>query len=84
MASGLAASLRLLAPDSYRDAIQSEGFQQDLSDVAIENMNYEAAALTVSLGLLTPSALGAFEPQRLVSGAEAARAVEELALHVTR
>ena len=63
--------------------MDSSRFEQNFPDLASSFPRYQAAALAVSLGLLTVSENGDFEPQGFVRGAEAVSAVEALAAHVT-
>jgi tetratricopeptide (TPR) repeat protein len=82
LATALARALENLAPDAYDAARRSSG-GQDFADLARQNPDYDAAALSVSLGLLAPGEGGAFEPRRIVTGAEAASAVAALRTHMT-
>ena len=81
LATALSRSLESLAPDIYRAARESAN--QDFADLRRENPGYDAAALAVSLGLMTPGEGGVFEPRRIVSGADAASAVAALRTHMT-
>jgi tetratricopeptide (TPR) repeat protein len=83
LARTLARALEVLAPDAYLRARAASGFDQDFPDLPRQNAGYEAAAIAVSLGLLRSGEGRAFEPQRLVSGAEATTAVVELGSHMT-
>ncbi len=83
LSEALARALERLAPEAYREAMDSSRFEQNFPDLASSFPRYESAALAVSLGLLTVSENGAFEPQGFVSGAEAVSAVEALAAHLT-
>ena len=82
LADGLAAALEILAPTAYDLARESSRFDQNFPDLSSENIHYESAALSVSLGLLMARAGGDFGPQNLVSGSEAVSAVEVLAAHM--
>jgi hypothetical protein len=81
LADALSRALELLSPESYRAARESSRFEQRFSDLAPGNPQYEAAALAVSLGLISARE-GAFDPQGFVSGSEAATAVDTLAAHM--
>lgn len=83
LADALARAIERLAPDAYRDAMDSPGREQSFPDLAASNPRFEAAALAVSLGLVRVSESGDFEPQGFVSGAEAVSAVAALAAHLT-
>ena len=82
LADGLAAAIEILAPAAYDLARESSRFQQNFTDLSSENIHYESAALSISLGLLMARASGDFDPQSLVSGSEAVTAVEVLAAHM--
>jgi tetratricopeptide (TPR) repeat protein len=83
LARTLARALEVLAPDAYERARSTLAFDQDFPDLPRQNAGYEAAVIAVSLGLLRPGEGRAFEPQRLVSGADATTAVVELGEHMT-
>ncbi len=83
LATALSRTLENLAPDVHGAARESKA-SQDFADLARENPGYDAAALAVSLGLMTPGEGGVFEPRRIVSGADAASAVAALRTHMTR
>lgn len=83
LARALDAALEALAPEVREAAIRSDAFAQEFTDLPRENPDYEAAAVAVSLGLLPPGEGGGFDAQAFVSGAEAARAVDALAAHMT-
>ncbi len=83
LAKALARTLRLLAPDLY-SAKRAAASSEEFSDLARENVNYDAAAIAVSLGLMKRADSGEFDPQRIVTGAEAVSAVSALALDMTR
>ena len=82
LADGLAAAIEVLAPTAYDMARRSSRFRQHFPDLSSENIHYESAALTISLGFLMARASGDFDPQSLVSGSEAVSAVEVLAAHM--
>ena len=82
LANALSRALENLAPESFGAARGSAG-SQEFADLARQNPGYDAAALSVSLGLLTPGEGGAFEPRRIVTGPEAASAVAALRAHMT-
>jgi len=82
LASALSRALEKLAPDAYDAARRSSG-EREFADLARQNPGYDAAALSVSLGLLAPGEGGAFEPWRIVTGLEAASAVAALRAHMT-
>jgi tetratricopeptide (TPR) repeat protein len=82
LATALARAFEVLAPDAYQGARGSSG-RPEFADLAPENPGYDAAALSVSLGLLEPGDAGGFEPRRLVSGPEATAAVAALKGYVT-
>jgi tetratricopeptide (TPR) repeat protein len=82
LARALAETLDVLAPDVY-SARRASALSEEFPDLPRENVNYSAAALAVSLGLLKRDESGAFEPQRIVTGAEAVAAVSALGLHMT-
>ena len=84
LADALSRALETFAPEAYRAAKESSRFDQSFSDLMPANRRYDAAALAVSLGLLTAREDGAFEPQGFVSGTEAAFAVETLSAHVAQ
>jgi tetratricopeptide (TPR) repeat protein len=83
LAEALARAVELLAPEAYGEALDSPGLEQSFPDLAASNPHFEAGALAVSLGLVTVSESGDFEPQGFVSGAGAVSAVEALAAHLT-
>jgi tetratricopeptide (TPR) repeat protein len=83
LARTLARALQVLAPDAYDRARASSGFEEGFADLPRQNVSYEAAAIAVSLGLLRSGEGRTFEPQRLVSGADATTAVVELGVHMT-
>lgn len=82
LATALSRALENLAPDAYSVA-RGTSAGQEFADLARENPGYTAASLAVSLGLMTPGEGGAFEPFRIVSGADAASAVAVLRTHMT-
>lgn len=82
LARALDRTLDILAPEVY-SARGPGARSQDFADLARENVNYHAAALAVSLGLMKTDDSGEFEPQRIVTGAEAVAAVSALGLYVT-
>ncbi len=82
LANALSRALENLAPDAY-DAARGSAGSQEFADLARQNPGYDAAALSVSLGLLAPGELGAFEPWRIVTGPEAASGVAALRTHMT-
>jgi tetratricopeptide (TPR) repeat protein len=82
LASALSRTLEKLAPESFA-AARSSAMRQEFSDLAPGNPAYDAAALSVSLGLLAPGEQGAFEPRRIVTGPEATSAVAALREHMT-
>jgi len=82
LANVLSRALKNLAPEAY-DALRRGARSRDFTDLARENPGYDAAALSVSLGLLGSGEGGAFEPRRIVSGSEAASAVAALREHMT-
>jgi len=82
LADGLAAAIEILAPTAYDMARESSRFDQNFPDLSSENIHYESAALSISLGFLMARASGDFDPQSLVSGSEAVSAVEVLAAHM--
>jgi hypothetical protein len=83
LARALDAALEVLAPEVHAAALRSDEFAQDFPDLPRENLDHEAAALAVSLGLLPRGEDGGFDPQSFVSGAEAVAAVDALAAHMT-
>jgi len=82
LAIALSRTLEKLAPESFGASRSSAG-SQDFADLGRQNPDYEAAALSVSLGLLAPGEGGAFEPRRIVTGSDAASAVAALRAHMT-
>jgi tetratricopeptide (TPR) repeat protein len=82
LATALSRALENLAPEAY-DAARGSSGGQEFADLARQNPGYDAAALSVSLGLLAPGDGGAFEPWRIVTGPEAASAVAALRAHMT-
>ncbi len=82
LASALSRALEKLAPESF-GAVRGSALRQEFSDLAPQNPDYNAAALSVSLGLLAPAEGGAFEPRRIVTGPEATSAVAALREHMT-
>ncbi|HXV59076.1 MAG TPA: tetratricopeptide repeat protein [Vicinamibacteria bacterium] len=82
LAETLKRALEILAPDTYRAMGQSSRLSIEFPDLTRENVAHDAAALSVSIGLIRPGAGGAFEPQRFVSGEDAAAAVRALSAHV--
>jgi tetratricopeptide (TPR) repeat protein len=82
LARALARALENLAPDAY-DRVRSSSGSQEFTDLTRESPAFDAAALSVSLGLLAPGEGGAFEPRRIVTGLEAASAVAALRGHMT-
>jgi tetratricopeptide (TPR) repeat protein len=82
LAIALFRALEKLAPEAFGVARGSSA-GQEFADLARENPDYGAAALAVSLGLMTPGEGGVFEPRRIVSGADAASAVAALRIHMT-
>ncbi len=82
LASALSRALEKLAPESF-GAARGSALRQEFSDLAPQNPDYNAAALSVSLGLLAPAEGGAFEPRRIVTGPEATSAVAALREHMT-
>lgn len=83
LSEALARALERLAPEAYRQALDSSGLEHNFPDLAASNPRFEAAALAVSLGLLMVGEGGDFEPQGFVSGEEAVSAVAALAAHLT-
>ncbi len=81
LATALSRALEKLAPESFGAARVS--ISRGFPDLAPQNPDYDAAALSVSLGLLAPGEGGAFEPRRIVTGPEAASAVAALREHMT-
>jgi tetratricopeptide (TPR) repeat protein len=79
----LSAAVRKLTPDVYEAAKRSPRIGQKFSDLSGSNVNYESAALVISLGLLIPGEDGGFEPFGLVSGADAVIAMEMLSAHMS-
>ena len=55
-----------------------------IADVPPDHLNYPPVALSVSLGLLATDRSGEFEPQRFVTGSEAAAAADVLARRLVR
>ncbi|HSF15636.1 MAG TPA: tetratricopeptide repeat protein [Vicinamibacteria bacterium] len=82
LAETLKRALEILAPDTYRVMEQSSRLSIEFPDLTRENVAHDAAALSVSIGLIRPGFGGAFEPQRFVSGEDAAAAVRALSAHV--
>ncbi len=82
LATALTRALENLAPDAY-DAARGSSGGQEFADLARQNPGYDAAAISVSLGLLAPLDGGGFEPRRIVTGLEAASAVAALRTHMT-
>jgi tetratricopeptide (TPR) repeat protein len=82
LASALSRALEKLAPESF-GAARGTAMRQEFSDLAPQNPEYGAAALSVSLGLIAPGEGGAFEPRRIVTGPEATSAVAALREHMT-
>lgn len=82
LANALSRALENLAPDVYDQARLSSG-DREFADLARQNPDYDAAALSVSLGFLAPGEGGTFEPRRIVTGPEAASAVAALRAHMT-
>jgi tetratricopeptide (TPR) repeat protein len=81
LATALSRTLEKLAPESFGAARGNTN--RGFPDLTPQNPDYDAAALSVSLGLLAPGEGGAFEPRRIVSGPEAASAVAALREHMT-
>lgn len=82
LARALARALERLSPPVYDRAREDSRGRVLFSDLGRENVSYDAAAIAVSLRLLDPGDGGAFEPQKLVSGADGVAAVTALAEHV--
>jgi tetratricopeptide (TPR) repeat protein len=82
LATALSETLEALAADVYSSR-RSSALSEEFPDLVRENVNYPAAALAVSLGLMKRSDSGAFEPQRIVTGAEAVAAVTSLGRYMT-
>ncbi len=82
LASALFHTLENLAPEAFESARASSG-APEFADLARQNPGYEAAALSVGLGLLAPGEGSSFEPRRIVTGQEAASAVAALRVHMT-
>lgn len=83
LARALARAMDVLDPDAYEIASRNAGDVGEFPDLVRENVSYSDAALAIALDFLSPSDGGAFEPQRFVSGQEAAHAVQMLAARVT-
>ncbi len=81
LARALSRALEKLAPESFGAA--RGNVNRGFPDLAEQNPEYDAAALSVSLGLLAPGEGGAFEPRRIVTGPEAVSAVAALREHMT-
>ena len=77
LANALAMAYRRLRPDEYSRSLAS--VEARFSDLPPENVNHQAAALSVHLELLGTVEDDAFEPGRLVNGMEASNAVDALA-----
>lgn len=77
LATALSMAFQVLRSQEYLQLL--EQLAATFSDLPPENVNHQAAALSVFLELLGTGDDGAFEPSRLVSGAEAAKAVDALA-----
>lgn len=82
LARALAKALEIASPETYERERRAASLEE-FTDLSREAAMYSSAALAVSLGLIEPGEGGAFEPQRLVTGAEAVSAVRSLALHMT-
>lgn len=84
LARCLTTAFARFVPDGYRSAAETASLEQSFPDLRSENIHFEAAATAVALGLIERLADGAFDPQRLVSGAEAVDAATALAMEMTR
>jgi tetratricopeptide (TPR) repeat protein len=84
LARALARAFQILAPDAYGPALESSRSHDGFSDIDRGNPGYDAAAMSVTLELIERGEGGEFEPQRLVSGEEAAAAVRSAGMHMTR
>jgi tetratricopeptide (TPR) repeat protein len=82
LATALVRAIEILAPEAY-GAARGSSERPEFADLVRENPGYEAAALSVSLGLLPAGEASGFEPRRLVSGSEASAAVAALKAYVT-
>ncbi len=83
LAKALSAALASIDPVGFDSARRGSTVEAVFPDLSRENINYDAAAIAVNLGLLSPGDNGEFEPQRFVSGEEGASAVAALAAHVS-
>ena len=77
LADGLAAAIEILAPTAYEMARESSRFDQNFPDLSSENIHYESAALSISLGLLMARASGDFAAAEAVSAVEVLAALRE-------
>jgi tetratricopeptide (TPR) repeat protein len=81
LATALSRTLENLSPEEFETARASSG-TPEFADLARQNPGYDAAALSVGLGLLATGDGSAFEPRRIVTGQEAASAVAALRAHM--
>jgi hypothetical protein len=81
LALALSRALENLAPEAF-EASRGSSEPPEFADLARQNPGYDAAALSVALGLLAPGEGSAFEPRRIVTGQEAASAVAALRAHM--
>jgi tetratricopeptide (TPR) repeat protein len=75
LAVAFANAMRALAPGDTPERPPTVA----IADVPPNNLNYPPVALSVSLGLMATDRAGDFEPQRVVTGAEAIAAADALA-----
>ena len=83
LATALSAALASIDPMGFDSVRQRARVKTIFSDLLRENIYYDAAAIVVRLGLITPGDKGKFEPQRFVSGQEGTSAVEALAAYIS-
>ncbi len=78
LAAAVSRTLALVAAERPREGERWKGARVKLSDVAPGHLSYPAVSMAVQAGVMRPTAEGAFQLTRPVTGAEALDAIRKL------